>query len=188
MRFRYVLAAVGAGAGASAWWNRPIFDPAYQRKIEETKVGNVFNVDAKGDVLASLHRRAEQASAWKVAPEPFTDNALSSPSLLYDVASQFVVFLVVNVSRLIHAALRGKIDIQKDENYYNFLRKLRKREEGQALITVSNHRSLLDDPTLLGCMIPYLTIIQPKNARFTLCAEEYCFKQEVNLQDCIVFY
>jgi monolysocardiolipin acyltransferase len=90
-----------------------------------------------------------------------------------------VVFVVVNISRFIHTILRGKIDVSLDHNYYNFLRQLKFREEGRPLITVSNHRSLLDDPTLLGCIIPYLTIIQPKFARYTLCASDYCFKPEI---------
>ena len=41
-----------------------------------------------------------------------------------------------------------------DENYEDFLKSITNREKETALITVSNHRSVMDDPGIMGSILP----------------------------------
>ena len=42
----------------------------------------------------------------------------------------------------------NKTEVKKDANYQRFLEAVQKRPAGQPLITVANHRSVLDDPAV----------------------------------------
>lgn len=73
----------------------------------------------------------------------------------------------------------GEYHIQNDENYAHFLRLVLggegRKERGQPLITISNHRSLFDDPGVVSCLLPLWVGIQPKYNRWGICSQEYCF-------------
>lgn len=75
----------------------------------------------------------------------------------------------------------GKYEIDDDEHYANFLETVLKgnarvgRGENQGLITVSNHRSLFDDPGVVSCLLPLPIAIQPKHNRWAICSQEYCY-------------
>jgi monolysocardiolipin acyltransferase len=43
------------------------------------------------------------------------------------------------------------------------------------MITVSNHRSLFDDPGVISCLLPLHIAIQPRYNRWGICSQEYCF-------------
>ena len=45
----------------------------------------------------------------------------------------------------------------------------------RGLLTVSNHRSLFDDPGILSCLLPLPIAIQPRHQRWGICSQEYCF-------------
>eukprot|EP00577_Skeletonema_sp_RCC1716_P014847 CAMPEP_0113386028 /NCGR_PEP_ID=MMETSP0013_2-20120614/7788_1 /TAXON_ID=2843 ORGANISM="Skeletonema costatum, Strain 1716" /NCGR_SAMPLE_ID=MMETSP0013_2 /ASSEMBLY_ACC=CAM_ASM_000158 /LENGTH=463 /DNA_ID=CAMNT_0000268837 /DNA_START=446 /DNA_END=1837 /DNA_ORIENTATION=- /assembly_acc=CAM_ASM_000158 len=45
----------------------------------------------------------------------------------------------------------------------------------RGLLTVSNHRSLFDDPGILSCLLPLPIAIQPHHQRWGICSQEYCF-------------
>jgi monolysocardiolipin acyltransferase len=49
------------------------------------------------------------------------------------------------------------------------------RQPNQGLITISNHRSLFDDPGIVSCLLPLPQAIQPKYNRWGICSQEYCF-------------
>ena len=49
------------------------------------------------------------------------------------------------------------------------------RPPGQALITVSNHVSALDDPLVTSTLLPQ-RLLTPPDVRWTLCATDRCFK------------
>ncbi len=56
------------------------------------------------------------------------------------------------------------------------------REPGRPLITVSNHASTLDDPTLFCAMLPlslFATESQHGKVRWTLCANEMCHQNKL---------
>jgi hypothetical protein len=49
-----------------------------------------------------------------------------------------------------------------------------KRENGRPLLTVSNHMSMLDDPGLMGAILPYWRF-KPDQVRWSLCTEDMFF-------------
>lgn len=122
-----------------------------------------------------------------------TDFADKSPPLLYDLARKATVFVTVNVFRAF-LVYGGDFRIKMDNHYERFLGKVLSREKGESLITVSNHRSLVDDTTLFSSILPYWLNIQPRYLRYSLCAQEYCYYEKVlnlsllldNVNDCFV--
>eukprot|EP00557_Chaetoceros_sp_GSL56_P013362 CAMPEP_0176482254 /NCGR_PEP_ID=MMETSP0200_2-20121128/3275_1 /TAXON_ID=947934 /ORGANISM="Chaetoceros sp., Strain GSL56" /LENGTH=296 /DNA_ID=CAMNT_0017878553 /DNA_START=357 /DNA_END=1247 /DNA_ORIENTATION=+ len=73
----------------------------------------------------------------------------------------------------------GQYNIENDEHYAHFLTLVLggdgRQEQGQSLITISNHRSLFDDPGVVSCLLPLWIGIQPKYNRWGICSQEYCF-------------
>ena len=79
----------------------------------------------------------------------------------------------------------GRYEIIQDEQYKNFLYAAitARREQQQqqqsfpprGLLTVSNHRSLFDDPGILSCLLPLPIAVQPHHQRWGICSQEYCF-------------
>ena len=56
------------------------------------------------------------------------------------------------------------------------------RDRKQGLLTVSNHISTVDDPSLFCTMLPlsfFLTEHSHLRNRWTMCAKEFCFKYEM---------
>jgi len=46
----------------------------------------------------------------------------------------------------------------------------------KGLLTVSNHRSLFDDPGVVSCLLPLdVALVSPKYNRWGICSQEYCF-------------
>ena len=100
------------------------------------------------------------------------------PPFLYEVGRKIVIFFQVSLSR-IFLMYGGSFKLKEDDKYLKFLSYLKKRDS--PMITVSNHRSLLDDPLIFSCLTPFLLNIQPKFLRYNLCSQEYCFNEKVYL-------
>jgi hypothetical protein len=49
------------------------------------------------------------------------------------------------------------------------------QQQKRGLLTVSNHRSLFDDPGIISCLLPLPNAIQPSYQRWGICSQEYCF-------------
>jgi hypothetical protein len=47
-----------------------------------------------------------------------------------------------------------RLEVKQDEHYAAFVRAVEHRAVGQPLITVSNHTCPIDDPVVLGAMLP----------------------------------
>lgn len=88
---------------------------------------------------------------------------------------------VVSLSKLF-LTFAGNFAIKSDSNYNEFYNAL-KSPSLTPILTVSNHRSLLDDPLVLSSLIPWYMNIQPKYLRWALCAQEYCFQVSF-MSDC----
>ena len=73
----------------------------------------------------------------------------------------------------------GEYHIEDDEHYAHFLKLVLggdgRKEHKHALLTVSNHRSLFDDPGVVSCILPLWIGLQPKYNRWGICSQEYCF-------------
>ena len=57
---------------------------------------------------------------------------------------------------------------------------LTSREEGKPLITVANHRSILDDPVMMASIVPWWCLFHPKYIRWNICTQERCFEVNIN--------
>lgn len=66
--------------------------------------------------------------------------------------------------------------MKEDEHYDKFLGLVKGRPRGVPLLTVSNHCSPLDDPGVLVGMLPASVTVRPELMRWTICAQEICFK------------
>eukprot|EP00172_Hildenbrandia_rubra_P003992 Plantae.Rhodophyta-Hildenbrandia_rubra.ctg731.p1 GENE.Plantae.Rhodophyta-Hildenbrandia_rubra.ctg731~~Plantae.Rhodophyta-Hildenbrandia_rubra.ctg731.p1 ORF type:complete len:378 (+),score=89.32 Plantae.Rhodophyta-Hildenbrandia_rubra.ctg731:457-1590(+) len=53
------------------------------------------------------------------------------------------------------------------------------REKGEALLTVSNHRSVLDDPLFMAGILPQRILWNAKKMRWGLCGVDICFKNRL---------
>jgi len=77
----------------------------------------------------------------------------------------------------------GHYHIVNDENYQHFLSLVLggdgRAENNQSLITISNHRSLFDDPGVVSCLLPIWVGVQPKFNRYGICSQEYCFSDKL---------
>ena len=51
------------------------------------------------------------------------------------------------------------------------------RPEGTALITICNHVSVLDDPVLMGALVPPDVAAEPRKLRWGMCAADRCFNK-----------
>ncbi len=77
----------------------------------------------------------------------------------------------------------GEVDIVNDDNYHHFVELVLggkgRKEKKQGIITLSNHRSLFDDPGVVSCLLPLSLGIQPKYNRWGICSQEYCFNDMI---------
>lgn len=77
----------------------------------------------------------------------------------------------------------GEYDIMDNQQYKHFLELVlgghKRKENKQGLITISNHRSLFDDPGVVSCLLPLWIGIQPKYNRWGICAQEYCYTDKL---------
>jgi monolysocardiolipin acyltransferase len=53
------------------------------------------------------------------------------------------------------------------------------RESGLGLLTVSNHRSVADDPVMLAAMLPPRILVRPRLMRWGLCSADICFQERL---------
>lgn len=107
----------------------------------------------------------------------YHDTSCKSPPLPYQVMSGVITFLTVSVS-CVFLRFAGSYEIIDDENYRFFLRMARERDPDTPLITLSNHRSLLDDPLILSALLPFELNCRPRYLRWGACAQEICFKED----------
>lgn len=124
-------------------------------------------------------------SAWYYRPIADADAAThNSPPwarervpLLLEWARCFSIGATTLAIRLfMHSC--GTYEIEDDKAYRKFLQTVlggNGRLQDQGLITVSNHRSLFDDPGVVSCLLPLPIAVQPKLQRWGLCSQEYCF-------------
>eukprot|EP00292_Cryptomonas_paramecium_P011372 CAMPEP_0113692332 /NCGR_PEP_ID=MMETSP0038_2-20120614/19020_1 /TAXON_ID=2898 /ORGANISM="Cryptomonas paramecium" /LENGTH=311 /DNA_ID=CAMNT_0000614221 /DNA_START=219 /DNA_END=1151 /DNA_ORIENTATION=+ /assembly_acc=CAM_ASM_000170 len=71
--------------------------------------------------------------------------------------------------------VRNRVEVLSDENAAFLFRMMRRRPQGTALLTVANHTSSLDDPGLLGAIMPWDIIFNPWRLRWALATQEICF-------------
>ena len=123
--------------------------------------------DREPDALAS-----SAGEGWKtVSPDGAPDE-----SLLSNMASNFTMRLISCTGHLLMNVLND-FEIQRGEVF----REAHANRSKVPLLTVANHTSTLDDPMLLGALIPlWDSLIDPTIHRWSICREEVCYKRKVS--------
>ena len=105
-------------------------------------------------------------------PRTFLSLLSSSGRYLATLYVQAIINFVIHVGMNYY----NEFKVVKNCNYDNLINTIRSRETNVGLITVSNHGSTIDDPTLFGSMLPFDLAMNPSKLRWTLCSQEICFK------------
>ena len=113
-----------------------------------------------------------------ISSHALTDYANRPLPKLYDLCRHIVVAFQVTLSRFF-MFYTGKFRIVDNESYHNFVKSIIARDSDTSVITISNHRCLLDDALLFSCLLPFWLNAQPRFLRYTLCAQEFCFDEKV---------
>lgn len=152
---RSIFVAV-AGSAATAWYYRPVAD-------SDPRGGDGNGPDRGKEVFCS----SAVAPPWCRDSVPFL---LSCARGLSIGITTLAIRLFMNTY--------GSYEIFDDEHYGSFVETVlggNGRTPDQGLITVSNHRSLFDDPGMVSCLLPLWIAIRPKYNRWGICSQEYCF-------------
>lgn len=85
--------------------------------------------------------------------------------------SQFVIGSFITASRF-HIRKLNSFKFYGEEEFHDYLSKPRDR----GLLTISNHTSTLDDPTLVSNLVSSKMIFNQSLLRYSVCAKDMCFK------------
>ncbi|CAM9446285.1 unnamed protein product [Chrysoparadoxa australica] len=94
---------------------------------------------------------------------------------LLSVARCFIFGTIATMSKVLLEYL-NETSVHDDQHHKYLVSRVLYRHRGQPLLTVSNHASTLDDPTLFSALMPLKYAIRPKFMRWTVCSEEICFE------------
>ena len=156
----------------SAWYYRPIADKSAQSN-------NCDEKSKRHSKLQSNKQQVESDRTNEVFCAPYTSPPWSREHvpILLEWARRISIGATTIAIRLLMNTY-GKYEIEDDKHYHNFLETVlggNGRTPNQGMITVSNHRSLFDDPGIVSCLLPLPIAIQPKYNRWAICSQEYCF-------------
>ncbi|KAJ8609561.1 hypothetical protein CTAYLR_006044 [Chrysophaeum taylorii] len=166
MRRRLVVVGggvVGGSVAVATVLERPFADASdglwYKSRGHEIPVGSGWRV---------VDRRS-RVEEWLGTPNAATALGLA--------AARAVVVPLVSLAG--HAALRfqNELRVDTDDDAYDYFVRSVRRRDGRGLLTVSNHTSVLDDPFLLGAILPLPLSLDPARARWAACSQEVCFSR-----------
>ena len=83
---------------------------------------------------------------------------------LYGLSRHISILSTVCVMKLVTFSL-GNLEIKYDQHYFTLLDYVKARDDKIPLLTVSNHRSLVDDPIIMSNILPFWMNAQPKYLR-----------------------
>ena len=161
----YLSTIAIAGAGASITWYRPIPYP-----------------DGADPV-----NKIDRSSFSFLSGTAISDVDDKDIPYLYHLGKVLTTKSLVLLCRLFMHNM-GTFDVRKDSKYNKFIEYVINRPCHRPLITISNHRSLLDDPGMMSSMLPLKISLNPAFVRYSLCAQEFCFSSKVIMRrsTCIV--
>lgn len=147
---RRVVGATAATTFVGAWYYRPVAD---------------FSTDGTGP------RR--DAEIFCSETNPYIRS--HTPPILEAARTLSIGFTTIAIRMFMNTY--GSFEIVDDDNYQNFVQTVlgEGRENSRGLITVSNHRSLFDDPGVMSGILPWWITLRPKYNRWGICSQEYCF-------------
>lgn len=154
IRFSHIANTTIASSFIVGWWYRPMADEG----------GGIDG--PKRTSSMSKYNLAEIANE----PKP----------PLYQLASQLVLLTTTAAARAFLFYM-GECKIKQDEHYDAFLSHVLSRRGSTPMITVSNHRSLLDDPAVMSGILPLWMAVQEKYNRYSICSQEFCCSEKVGI-------
>mmetsp|Transcript_64122 Transcript_64122/g.171645 ORF Transcript_64122/g.171645 Transcript_64122/m.171645 type:complete len:370 (-) Transcript_64122:220-1329(-) len=89
--------------------------------------------------------------------------------------------VIMSVSLVFRTALTmlNTFEVDRDQHFARLLQLVESRPPGSALITVSNHSSTIDDPTLLVASMPWRVLIDTSKIRWVFCTQDICFRRPI---------
>ena len=147
------ITKISFGAGVAsfvgAWWYRPLPDIHH------------------GNNSKNGPDRLKEVTCSKTSLQ---DDPSVSPPFSYDIARHITIFITTTITRFIMKST-GSFDLLKNSDYDKFITAVQNLSEKQPMITVSNHRSLFDDPGVVSCLLPWEMCVQPKYQRWGICSQ-----------------
>lgn len=86
--------------------------------------------------------------------------------------------LVIGAISLASRALMRSLNGVHTYRLGNLTDAIEKRPQGVGLLTVSNHRSVIDDPIMLATLLPPRILVTPGRMRWGLCAVDICYQNK----------
>jgi hypothetical protein len=144
------------GACSEAYWRRPVPDP-------RTTNGQ-------------FGQQAIQRRGW-ISIQSQTDRIQQPLSFLMKIAQNVSISIVALTGRIFMTRF-GKFEIipNEDNNYQHFIATVQSRDPKTCLITICNHRSVLDDAFIMGSIMPLWMTIQARFHRWGICTQDICFE------------
>lgn len=134
------------------------------------------NCDGSSNIKHEVKRQERAIEPFLSHDLPYVDR--KEIPILLSIARALSIGVTTLAIRLFMNTY-GEYQIQDDEHYAHFLKLVLggdgRQEQKHALLTVSNHRSLFDDPGVVSCILPLWIGLQPKYNRWGICSQEYCF-------------
>ena len=161
----YTAWSVFAGSMAAACYYRPLDDRSSQNDTPQATTP-----EARLDYYRT--RRSEETFCSS-EPSPWSREHV--PVLLE--WSRWISIGLTTLAIRLFMNTYGHYNIRDDEHYRHFLEVVLGDRRSQGLVTVSNHRSLFDDPGVVSCLLPLHVAVVPKYNRWGICSQEYCFNQ-----------
>ena len=184
---KYAAGTVVVASMTSAWYYRPLADTSSSSSSSTSKGRG------RGQTTASNNNQQQQQTNNnnnrrdnETFCAPYTSPPWSRQHvpLLLEWARSISIGATTLAIRLLMNTY-GKYEIKDDVHYQHFLQMALRdktnsntrgdRGTNQGMITVSNHRSLFDDPGIVSCLLPLPIAIQPRYNRWAICSQEYCF-------------
>ncbi|KAJ1491518.1 hypothetical protein T484DRAFT_1933304 [Baffinella frigidus] len=72
-------------------------------------------------------------------------------------------------------SMMNRVEVCEDDRWSFFINTVRARDKDTPLITVSNHESCLDDPGLMGAIVPWDVACDPRRMRWGLITQDLGF-------------
>jgi len=183
---KYAVGTVFITSMTSAWYYRPLADTS-------TGTHDNYKHTTNDNTQSSTKNQAPILSTDSIATPKINDrssqffwSSRDEVPILLSWARSISIGVTTLAIRILMNTY-GRYEIKDDVHYHEFLKDVlerdmdtdgegsRRNERRQGLLTISNHRSLFDDPGIVSCLLPLPQAIQPKYNRWGICSQEYCF-------------
>ena len=165
LNFKRCLVGTIFSSFAAATYYRPLPNDEVSKNIECSKTQR-NNID-----------RAMTPFCSKIS---YSDMSREETPFLVSIARAFSIGITTIAIRIFMTTY-GTYEIVDpfQMEYSHFISLVLGRKKGESLLTVSNHRSVFDDPGVVSCLLPLWIGLQPKYNRWGICSQEYCFNDRL---------